>query len=1095
MEKRIVHKKGKKYNLDSLLPRSGLNPGSSFLPDKGPQGWGSINHAMGDGNVSGTIAEDVDELNEASGFPRNAKQAISSCFSSNTIQLMDKYNKDDIKNSDINDIINLEKKDYLPDILTPNTRDLVFNSNQWGDGTQQSRASRTVNHHLLGINPKSESASNPLTEVTVQIPLNDLSELTNEVFRLIKDKALLNSDINNAYNAYREALYNRLAPAYREAKSASEQSDINNRVFELKAWLIRKVWQNDEIFDLRTNYSKEHSNKVGKYILDHPELALSKNNTPIIFNGKPFYFIIQTIDDSQLKTLESKLIGNKLKVFPATLAKDFVCAMSADGKEKYNTYEDFKNAYSSLIEQLNEDENKHNKISAPDLRRYLENNLYNKPKGSTFDKHILDLVSNYFTKERVANYWPELSKRYYDVKDIINRFWWSRDNKELDDIKKRIIAQYIRYKIEREPFSLYYDGEPYFDSADNLYKLKPGNLIVKNDSPYDDREFEVDAPRDTYFSIEDIYDFIHNKKVIDINILDKHFLDASGNIVKGIKFLYAIEGSRKVITGVLTTDKCDISAISKVIVDSAVTYSGSYQYGSLSIKTDSIPMMLAKKGIKHITEYEMVGNDLVAGMFRQIDADTITFTNFSRTSFPERCFRNAYMRTIPIPLCVDTLHEECFAYSQLKEIYIPETVKNLRKGCFAGCSDLTVNFAIEKDLLSDYPGYKDKWGKSDVKSITYGNDVIIEKLEEAISSVSDYGTPVAENEKYVVYKLSRKEQFENLSKILLDEGIEQRVIDFLLGESYYWKDRVKYFIEDKDDIQLLKVFDPSDSSWGYKLKVRGPNKNQYSNSPYDLSTELLGNVLKDDQLREVLLFDANIPELNNVKEILKTKGITSKTPYNDKKYYINEFIGSANDFVSDTDDKKALKMFTYYLEKQDYISALEVAGIELPKYNNFKSDIEKALNSKEGQELFNRIPNIDIKDAIEAIDNYGELHDLIEQAANKTLIENMIADVNKFLSGNIETNNGVDVDFNKQYAKVNILNLLNDKNAEDLNQETLEDRVDRYIMTNLRDTVKKYELGDKDYNKDKIIKNNVSYKLNKKDFLNTLEEYINYYYN
>lgn len=1113
MEKRIIEKKKKKYNWDSLLPRSGLNPGSSFLPDKGPQGWGSINHAMGDGNVTGAMAEDVEELNEASGFPRNRRQAISSCFSNNTIQAMDACSN--IENSNYDDIIDLSKPSFLPSKLDPTTRALVHNANPYGQGTQSSRASRKVNHHLLGINPKTSRASNPLTEITVELPLDIHTNLHNGVFEAITQNALSNPDIQNLYDKYYDGLYNVLSPAYKDADPET-QADLDKRVFELKAWFIREVWKNKNIFDLRANYSKQLCREVGEYLVHHPELVLTSNNEPVEFDGKKFYFVINTIDNLQVNELNRYLVGNKLRSYPKTLAGDFICAMSEDGKEQYSSFEDFRKAYPTLIESLLEsvDNDRFKKMSIPDLTKYLENNFYNKTlvsKAETaknsdnyfYDPYLIELIQNYFNKDVFNSLWPDLdSKVSYSIYNIVQRLWAAEPGSEVDRLKQKLIAQYVRYKLNREPYDFYYVGEPYLDTRDQTYKIRSKDLIVKPSQPGRTEEYQVDVPRDSYFPIEYFFEQIHKKNYIDINILDKHFLDESGEVVRGIKFQYQNDYGTEVIRSILRTDNCDVSAIKKIIVDKKVYTEHSIRsrgnYNESYLSSPGLTQMLADKGVKHIDEYEIIGDVLVEGMFREIDADRVTLKNFTQISFPEQCFKYAKIPTIDIPSSVRSLRKSCFAYSHLKEIFIPSTVTEIEEGCFERCSDLTVNFEVEKEMIDNtsrskysgtYGGYKNKWGKGDVKKITYGNSVLLdlESLKEEIQSTDDFGTNIAENNRYIIYELSNKDQFKNLNKILSDEGMSENNIKSLIGEERYWNKL--YFIEDKDNIENSRTFDPNNTYWGYVLKTYGDITDWSGTSRKSIINEPFSKVLADDDLRELLLFEAPIPELADIREILNKKRITKETPYNDKKYYYSEYIDSANSLVSE--DKKILKIFTHYLENGDYSSALDIADMEYPDFNNYKSNVEKALNSKEGNNIVSKLSGITVSDMINAINNSGELHDILKQSLINSLLDNLAYDTNELLSGK---DLPIQADLNKQTAKVHLSKLLDERQEEKINVSNFEELAHKLIISKLKGHINNFNPKTPGYS-GTSIKDNLKYRFDTRTFLKRLEDNLDYYYN
>ena len=1087
MEKRIVEKKKKKNSWDSVLPRSGLNPG--FLPDKGQAGVDSFNAMQGSGDVGEACFEDLDLLDEASGFPRTANQAISSVFSSNSRDVMAKRSGA-IINSDISKILNLSIVDYLPDSeLNPQTDDLVDTSNNWGSRDKEAQITQKVKHRILGVHPRNKSDETVLTLLSEYLPLRDNTELYNTAFNEIKNKALEDNNIKEIYDKYYAGLYSQdgLAEALRANTSALKRRDILGRVKELKAWFIRACWEVDSIFDLSDNYSTVLTKALGDYCVRHNDFVVDNyGSNLILIDNKPFRLVINDISNIQLRRLN--LIGNKLVGYPKSMAIDFVCALSEDGSESYANFDEFSAAYPKLLlnESLKEAKEEFKKISFNDLRKYLENNL---SKEYISDEIIAQIIERYLT--------PELNKelfgdRYLSSADKGKVIWSSPRASKL---KQLILAQYVRYLLSQSDYrdiEILSKANPSFDEFDLKYKLKPEDVIIRYVDKDDD--YEIDLKRDQPINIEDIYKAVKDKKIINLSVRDPHFLDASGNIVPGVKFVYGPKGSydkTSCIINILTTSSCDVGSIYKVLVDRQIKDSKL-----------SLGKMLKNNKIDNVDTIEIIGNILNPETFTSLKCNKVSFNHFTAKYFDRGCFKYLDCPTIEIPPSVVTLSESCFAYSEMTSIFIPATVLNIGDKCFEGCYKLTVNFEVDKSELdksrskystAKYSGYNTKWGKTDVAKITYNNAVTLESLTEEDDDdfvTDDFGSKIAENNTYRVYKLETKEHCNKLIEYLKNAGLDDnKLINLtsgIISDVGSWG-YVRYFIENKKDLADSKIYKAENSVIRSLVDKDGNYRDLY----------LKDALVNDEDLRDVTLFNNYFDKTADLREILKSIGITKETPFDDKKYYIDSYIESPSVY---NQTENLLKVFLKYIDNGDYSAAFELADIPYPEFDAFKDVVKKALSSAKGKKIL-QDNNIDETDAINAVDGFGELHDIIKYSAMKTLLDTIVYNVKEFISkrSSIDSfyNSGahVDVDFNKNKARLHLLDLyrykpeINKNNLFDIAYDYIEDRITK-SMSN----TKVYARGSS-YSDSSINNNQEPYSLNQKSFLNNLEDNIKYYYN
>ena len=132
--------------------------------------------------------------------------------------------------------------------------------------------------------------------------------------------------------------------------------------------------------------------------------------------------------------------------------------------------------------------------------------------------------------------------------------------------------------------------------------------------------------------------------------------------------------------------------------------------------------------------------------------------------------------------------------SSLNSIFIPESVTYIGKSCFEGCYSLTINFEITKAELPTsrslyanhkYSGLNGKWGKTDVKKITYGNPVMLEGLlKEDDDFIDDtVGEIILDSPNWLVYMMSDTDQAKGMHQNLIDTGTIPNMVDNMLSSS------------------------------------------------------------------------------------------------------------------------------------------------------------------------------------------------------------------------------------------------------------------------------------------------------------------------
>ena len=479
--------KKRKNNWNSLLPRSGLNPG--FLPDKGQAGVDSFNHMNATDFAGGeACCEDLTKLDEAAFNDKTPSQAVRSCLSSDIVTMMNsivKHNKENpedkkkILNSDYNEILDTTNNNYLDKELFPTTESIIFRSNISGtnnDKTGDAEKQSKIQHHVLGIHPRSYKTGDYATNYTIFLSPQEHTRLHNNAF----DGSVTSID-NELTKKYLDGI-KELNIKLTEASNAKEAADIFMRKIQLKAWYIREAWKpvvNSNIdTTINRGYQKELDSELAKILVKHPTYIKAQDIEPIYIGDKQYYVLINDIANIQSIDFNDYIIGNKLVKYPKKLAVDFICAVPVDGSNPgYDNYNDFKKAFPNLAENLNEDveQQELRKINTDNLRNYLEHNL-----SKNVIRHnniILDLISRYMT--------PDLKKEMFGDKGYISddekleTIWRSTKAKKL---KQLIIAQYVRYLLSQSNYNnieIWSKVQPELDENDLLYKLKPEDIIIK----------------------------------------------------------------------------------------------------------------------------------------------------------------------------------------------------------------------------------------------------------------------------------------------------------------------------------------------------------------------------------------------------------------------------------------------------------------------------------------------------------------------------------------------------------------------------------------------------------------------------------------
>ena len=241
----------------------------------------------------------------------------------------------------------------------------------------------------------------------------------------------------------------------------------------------------------------------------------------------------------------------------------------------------------------------------------------------------------------------------------------------------------------------------------------------------------------------------------------------------------------------------------------------------------------------------------------------------------------------------------------------------------------------------------------------------------------------------------------------------------------------------------------------------------------------------DEDLRDKVL-SGDIKELKGLQQLLLDKKIDKTTPLTDNKYYIKSTLDSLSNYAGYNSADNLLTLFLNYLESGDYSSAFELADIPYPEYNNFTKEVDKALSSEKGQELLTKF-GINVSDARKAVTGFGELHDIIQISAITSLFNSMVSNIKQYLSSKAQSENKYYTDINKNIIKIHILDLFDQ--FHDLNKENLPEYVKRYTKSKLNGNIGSTHLDD--YLSSEVN----SYSLDQKDFLETLEDNLEYYYN
>ena len=571
MEKRIIEKKKKKNSWDSVLPRSGLNPG--FLPDKGQAGVDSFNN-MNTPSFAGSDAccEELEEwlvLNEAD-KSRSNYIITRMCFAGRRLNDLEEADKAGTLNNDIDleDIVNTENGPdiYDPKTLNPSTVKLMTRLDDHpGAGDLNAELLSKLTHHVFLVTTKGVPG-----ELIRYISLQDHARLhnfvTSSLSKLLEQSA--GEEISAYKKAYAENLVNKSIDGY--ARSLC-----------LDAWIIRELYSKYISPNTATNFYDKHQIELGKatgkYFVDHPEYLTADDQTTLKIktpNGdKHIKLIINTIGNDQLRALDNYVVNGYIKNCPEFLKNDFVGYIDLDSNTSSTDFSTFRELFNS---NLKEDLEGLKNISKSDLRNYLEHNL---SKNVVKNDIITQMIARYLTPEIKKDFFGD---KYVSDDDKLKFIWNSAKAKTL---KQLVIAQYVRYLLSHSEYSnveIWTKATPELDESDLLYKLKPEDIIIKySNMP---GEYEVDLPRSTPLSIENIFKAITDKKIIRIDIRDPHFLDASGNIVPGVKFEVGAASQydkSTVIKNILTTSSCDVGSIHKVIVDRTIGYSDKKSIGDM----------------------------------------------------------------------------------------------------------------------------------------------------------------------------------------------------------------------------------------------------------------------------------------------------------------------------------------------------------------------------------------------------------------------------------------------------------------------------------------------------------------------------------
>lgn len=1085
-------RKNKKNKYDSILPRVGLNP--AILPDKGPNAWSSFNSMNTPSSDFGGMMEELNALSEAAFNDKDPSTAITSCFSSNTIKIMEKCGK--IINSDDSKILDFKNYNYLPSELNPSTQDLCFYSNPSGRNDPEARNERAVIHCVFGVHPTRNKDKNVLYEITVPIPLQYHTKLHNNVFKLIAEKAYKNTDAKKAAKKYIEGLKTINAELATTISPQSETTSLQSettssryknispkkaadlfwRKVELKAWFIREIWSLDSIFDLRKEHNKDLADTLRDYIVSSPALILNKLNNYFKLGDKYFAIILNSIGDNQLNTVDRVGLNDLLR-------DDFICAIEVDpktgkpGKEQYTDFNSFINKYGkylSVNQSINEDDNE-KEFRKIDLKKYIEHNLAKKhlvsSKSSEANKNdsmaysyqtLKSIISRYLTADIRKKIWGD---RYLYEDEVFREMWRAPFGSELYKIKQKSIAEFVRYLITyaNDKLTIYVTSDPIYDENDGLYKVRIGDIILA--AKEGSARYEIDDNRNRIIPIEDIFDYIRNKKYINLQVSDYHFLDSSGNIVPGVKFQF---NSNNEIVDILTLASCEREKVYKIIVDAHIVYLSSISLGS----------MQRKAGLNNVDTIEIIGNILRPNSFSSVSCNKVIFTNFTSSYIPTNCFARMKCSTFNIPESVNSLHDGAFKYSSLNSIFIPESVIYIGKSCFEGCYSLTINFEITKAELPTgrslyanhkYSGLNGKWGKTDVKKITYGNPVMLEGLlKEDDDFIDDtVGEIILDSPNWLVYMMSDTDQAKGMHQNLIDTGTIPNMVDNMLS---YSSDAYRvlrdnhsiYMAINKKEENSFIIYNPmyksvlifdKDTPWGQHIS--------------------LSKLFSEDKLKEVrdlFIFDNRVKGFDNLKDILSKQGITKDTPLDDKKYFLKGFVYPASSYAS---DNSLLKVITKTLEAGDFETALDLCGIKYPEYSDFESKVNNILDSDEGKQILEKNKLSD-----------RELKDIIKNVTIATLVDTKVNDIKDYINNKSKESGLSTTNFEKGIAKVHILELFD--TFKDTDANNIEDRLDQYIDRKANRVLSTIS-------RESMVNNLSKYTLNKKQFLNNLENELNYY--
>lgn len=1064
-------RKNKKNKYDSILPRVGLNP--AILPDKGLNAWSSFNSMNTPSGDFGGMMEELNALSEAAFNDKNPLSAIRSCFSDNTIKVMDRSGE--IINSDDSKILDFENYNYLPSELNPSTQDLCFYSNPSGRNDPEARNERAIIHHIFGVHPTRNKDKNVLYEITVPIPLQYHTKLHNDVFKLIAEKAYNNTDAKDAAEKYIDGI-KKINEKLAEAKSAQEAGNLFWRKVELKAWFIRKIWSLDSIFDLRKEYNKDLADTLRDYIISSPAVVLNKLNNYFKLGDKYFAIILNSIGDNQLNTVDRVGLNDLLR-------DDFICAIEVDpktgkpGKEQYTDFNSFINKYGkylSVNQSINEDDNE-KEFRKIDLKKYIEHNLARKhlvsSKSSEANKNdpmaysyqtLKSIISRYLTKDIRKKIWGD---RYLYEDEVFREIWRAPFGSELYKIKQKSIAEFVRYLITyaNDKLAIYITSDPIYDENDGLYKVRIGDIILA--AKEGSARYEIDDNRNKIIPIEDIFDYISNKKYINLQVSDYHFLDSSGNIVPGVKFQF---NSNNEIVDILTLASCEREKVHKIIVDANIIYLSGISLGS----------MQRKAGLNNVDTIEIIGNILRPNSFSSISCNKIIFRDFTGSYIPTNCFARMKCSTFNIPESVNSLHDGAFKYSSLNSIFIPASVTYIGKSCFEGCYSLTINFEITKAELPTgrslyanhkYSGLNGKWGKTDVKKITYGNPVMLEGLlKEDDDFIDDtVGEIILNSPNWLVYMMSDTDQAKGMHQNLIDTDTIPNMVDNMLSSSSdayrVLRDNHNiYMAINKKEENSFIIYNPM-----YKSILIFDK-----DTPWGQNTSFF-KLFSEDKLKEVrdlFIFDNRVKGFDNLKDILSKQGITKDTPLDDKKYFLKGFVYPASSYAS---DNSLLKVITKTLEAGDFETALDLCGIKYPEYSDFESKVNNILDSDEGRQILEKNKLSD-----------RELKDIIKNVTIATLVDTKVKDIKDYINNKSKESSLSTANFEKGIAKVHILDLFD--MFKDTDANNIEDRLDQYIDRKANRVLSTISLEG-------MVNNLSKYTLNKKQFLNNLENELNYY--